>query len=107
MPRPKGSKNKAKARASVTKVPQLRAARDALLTEQQEVEKVLAEQTAKLKDIKKRVRALDREIQKLELKESEAQAAAQAEEAKKLLNGKIEELVQSGVSVEDILNKLR
>ena len=106
MPRPKGSKNKLKTDPTV-QIEQLTAAKLALAEEEAQTAGVIAEQKKKLRDIQKRIKGLDKELAKLEARKSEIELAAKSEEAKKELQGKIEELLKSGVSADEILSKLK
>ena len=104
MPRPKGSKNKAKTAIPTTDF-------DALIAEKAEAKDALtADITAleeNLESIKAELKKLDTELSKLEAKKAEMEAR-EAEEAKKAeLEETIQKLMAAGVSAAEILEKLK
>ena len=111
MPRPKGSKNKKKLLAADgvnidELITQRNEAKGALEAERDEVAAVVAEQTAKLKALKADIKKLDKELVLLEEQKAAAEAAEAAKAAKEALQGKIDELLAQGKSLEDIMNML-
>lgn len=116
MPRPKGSKNKPK---TTDKTPVVSTVNYAELIEEKLNEKaqISAEITsitdqletfkAQLKDKKKALSSIEKELTKLETKKAEEDAKA-AEEAKKIqLESMLQQLLNSGMSTDEILNKLK
>ena len=111
MPRPKGSKNKKKRIVvegmSVEElIAQRTEAKNALEAERDEVAAVVAEQNAKLKAIKSDIRKLDKELAQLEEQKAAAEAAAATDAAKAAVQGKIDELLAQGKTLDDIMNML-
>ena len=109
MPRPKGSKNKAK----ISKEDSL----ETLIAEESEsiasleeelsaVEAEIAELTAKQKSLKADLKKASKKLHAYEEKKAQEEAVAAAAAAKEALSDKIDELLQNGMSLEDILNKL-
>ena len=112
MPRPKGRKNKKKRIAvegmSIEElIAQRTEAKAALEAEQDEVAAVVAEQKATLKALKAEIKKLDKELAQLEAQKSAAESAAAAEAAKAALQGKIDDLLAQGKSLDDIMNMLK
>lgn len=104
MPRPKGSKNKAKKAAAGTDF-------QALIAEKQAEKETLAAEIAALKeDLKAKnaaLKAAEKAAAKLEQQQA-AQEASRAEDAKKAeLNETLQKLMASGMSAAEILEKLQ
>ena len=111
MPRPKGSKNKAKTAIPTTDFDALIAekaeAKDALTADIAALEENLESIKAELKTKKAELKKLDTELAKLEAKKAEMEAR-EAEEAKKAeLEETIQKLMADGVSAAEILEKLK
>ena len=111
MPRPKGSKNKAKTAIPTTDFDALIAekaeAKDALTADIAALEENLESIKAELKTKKAELKKLDTELAKLEAKKAEMEAR-EAEEAKKAeLEETIQKLMTAGVSAAEILEKLK
>ena len=109
MPRPKGSKNKPKAAKNVSL--------DALIVEESDriaaleaeaatVEAAISEQTAKLKALKSDLKKAVKKLQGYEEQKAQEAAQAAAVAARETLREKIDQLLASGMSLEDILDKL-
>ena len=109
MPRPKGSKNKPKAAQNIPL--------DALIAEESErikgleeeekaVEAEIAELSKKLKGLKTDLKKAAKKLQALEEQKAQEAAKAAAAAAKEALQEKIDQLLASGLSLDDILNKL-
>ena len=110
MPRPKGSKNKktlAKNADIDAQISEKNGALAALEEEYTTVSQIIAENSAKLKALKKDMRVLSRQIASLEAKKAESAAAALAAEKKQEVQAKIDALVADGKSLDDILNMLK
>ena len=112
MPRPKGSKNKAKTSSIATTdftslIAEKAAAKDALTADIAALEENLETIKADLKTKKAELKKLDTELSKLEAKKAEMEAR-EAEEAKKAeLEETIQKLMADGVSAAEILEKLK
>ena len=111
MPRPKGSKNKAKVTIPANDFEALIAektsAKENLTVEIASLEENLANIKADLKAKKAELKAVEKELEKLE-EQKAAFDAAQAEEAKKAeLEEMIQKLMADGVSAAEILEKLK
>ena len=111
MPRPKGSKNKAKTAIPTTDFDALIAekaeAKDALTADIAALEENLESIKAELKTKKAELKKLDTELSKLEAKKAEADAKAAAEAQKAELDETIQKLMADGVSAAEILEKLK
>ena len=110
MPRPKGSKNKktlAKAVNIDAQLAEKSAAKADLEKEQETVLGVIADNQARLKDIKKALKSLDKDIIKLEAKKAEAEAVALTAAKKEELQDTIDKLLADGKSIDELLDKLR
>jgi Tfp pilus assembly protein FimV len=81
-------------------------AKAALEAERDEVAAVVAEQTAKLKTIKADIKKLDKELAMLGEQKAAADAEAAAQAVKAALQGKIDELLAQGKSLEEIMDML-
>lgn len=110
MARPKGSKNKktiAKSANIEAQMAEKAAAKEALDREAEAIAQMIAENTEKLKDIRKEQKALDRQIAKLEAQKAQAEALALAESKKQELQAKIDTLIADGKSIDDIIGMLK
>ena len=112
MPRPKGSKNKAKTSSiPITDFTSLiadkAAAKDALVSDIAALEENVNNLKSELKEKKAELKKLDTELSKLEAKKAKADAKA-AEEAKKTeAESVLKKLLASGMSADEILEKLK
>ena len=111
MPRPKGSKNKAKTAIPTTDfdalIAEKAAAKESLTADITALEENLESIKADLKTKKAELKKLDTELAKLEAKKAEMEAR-EAEEAKKAeLEETIQKLMADGVSAAEILEKLK
>ena len=111
MPRPKGSKNKAKPTTQSTDFTSLIAekssSKEALVADIASLEENLANIKVDLKAKKAELKKLDTELGKLE-EQKAAFDAREAEEAKKAeLEEMIQKLMADGVSAAEILEKLK
>ena len=111
MPRPKGSKNKAKVAIPTidfdTLIAEKSSTKEALVADIASLEENLDSIKTKLKAKKAELKKLDTELGKLE-EQKAAFDATQAEEAKKAeLEETIQKLMADGVSAAEILEKLK
>ena len=112
MPRPKGSKNKAKPTTIPTTdftslIDEKAAAKDALVSDIAALEENVNNLKTELKEKKAELKKLDTELGKLE-EQKAAFDAAEAEKAKKAeLEEMIQKLMADGVSAAEILEKLK
>ena len=111
MPRPKGSKNKAKVTIPTTDFTSLiaekAAAKDALVSDIAALEENVNNLKSELKEKKAELKKLDTELSKLEAKKAKADAKA-AEEAKKTeAESVLKKLLAEGMSADEILAKLK
>ena len=111
MPRPKGSKNKPKTvKATVdfaAQIAEKQSAKEALTAEIASITANIDSLKADLKEKKVSLKAIDKEIVKLEAKKAKADAKT-AEEAKKAeAENVLKKLLASGVSADEILEKLK
>ena len=111
MPRPKGSKNKAKVTIPTTDFTTLIAekssSKEALVADIAALEENVNNLKTELKEKKVELKKLDTEITKLEAKKAKADAKA-AEEAKKTeAESVLKKLLASGMSADEILEKLK
>ena len=112
MPRPKGSKNKAKTSSIATTdfaalIAEKAAAKDALVSDIAALEENVNNLKSELKEKKAELKKLDTELSKLEAKKAKADAKA-AEEAKKTeAESVLKKLLASGMSADEILEKLK
>ena len=112
MPRPKGSKNKAKPTTIPTTdftslIAEKSSTKEALVADIATLEENLANIKAGLKAKKADLKAVEKELAKLE-EQKAAFDAAEAEEAKKAeLEETIQKLMADGVSAAEILEKLK
>ena len=112
MPRPKGSKNKAKTTIPTTTdfaalLAEKAAAKESLTADITALEENLESIKADLKTKKVELKKLDTELAKLEAKKAEADAKAAAEAQKAELDETIQKLMADGVSAAEILEKLK
>ena len=112
MPRPKGSKNKAKTSSIPTAdftslITEKAAAKDALTAEVAALEENVNNLKAELKEKKAELKKLDTGLSKLEAQKAEADAKAAAEAQKAELQEAIQKLMADGVSAAEILEKLK
>ena len=116
MPRTKGSKNKPKAVAVdyATQIAEEQAAKDAAIAELANAETAVDDLMAQLADLKEAVKAkkanikiIDKTIAKLEAKKAKADAAAEAEAKKAEAQEMVGKLLAEGMSVDEILEKLK
>ena len=111
MPRPKGSKNKAKVAIPAndfdTLIAEKSSTKEALVADIAYLEENLANIKADLKAKKAELKTVEKELGKLE-EQKAAFDAAQAEEAKKAeLESVLQKLMADGVSAAEILEKLK
>ena len=112
MPRPKGSKNKAKTSSIATTdftslIAEKAAVKDALVSDIAALEENVNNLKTELKEKKAELKKLDTELGKLEEQKAEVEAR-EAEEAKKAeLEEMIQKLMADGVSAAEILEKLK
>ena len=108
MPRPKGSQNKSK-----TNKMNFAAAMEAKLAEKAQLEQNINETLAEIDRLKAQLKAnrtalksVEKSIIKLETQKAEADAQAILKAQKAKLNAAIQNLLDAGVSVDDIIHKL-
>ena len=109
MPRTKGSKNKPKTVTAdfATQIAEKQSAKEALTAEIASITVNIDTLKADLKEKKASLKAIDKEIVKLEAKKSKADAKA-AEEAKKTeAESVLKKLLAEGMSADEILAKLK
>lgn len=111
MPRPKGSKNKAKTAIPTSDfealIAEKAAAKDALTADIAALEENLETIKADLKAKKAELKKLDTELSKLEEQKAEADAKAAEEAQRAELEDTIQKLMATGVSAAEILEKLK
>lgn len=111
MPRPKGSKNKAKTAIPTTDfdalIAEKAAAKESLTADITALEENLESIKADLKTKKAELKKLDTELAKLEAKKAEADAKAAEEAQRAELEETIQKLMATGVSAAEILEKLK
>ena len=109
MPRTKGSKNKPKTVTAdfATQIVEKQSAKEALTAEIASITANIDTLKADLKEKKALLKAIDKEIVKLEAKKAKADANA-AEEAKKAeAESVLKKLLAEGMSADEILEKLK
>ena len=112
MPRPKGSKNKAKTSSIATTdfaalIAEKAAAKESLTAEVATLEENVNNLKTELKAKKAELKTVEKELGKLEEQKAEMEAR-EAEEAKKAeLEETIQKLMADGVSAAEILEKLK
>ena len=112
MPRPKGSKNKAKTSSIATTdftslIAEKAAAKESLTADITALEENVNNLKNELKEKKAELKKMDTELSKLEAQKAEADAKAAAEAQKAELEEKIQKLMADGVSAAEILEKLK
>jgi hypothetical protein len=110
MPRPKGSKNRKKTPVDQPLDALIAEAEEAIAGLEEEkaaVETVIAENSARLREIKAGLKKAAKKLEDYETEQARRAAAEAAAAAKEALQSKIDELVSSGMSIEDILEKLK
>ena len=111
MPRPKGSKNKAKVTIPTTDFTSLiaekAAAKDALVSDIAALEENVKHLKTELKEKKAELKKLDTEITKLEEQKAAFDAKAAADAQKAELDEAIQKLMADCVSAAEILEKLK
>ena len=111
MPRPKGSKNKAKTTIPTTDfdalIAEKAAAKESLTADITALEENLETIKADLKAKKAELKKLDNELSKLEEQKAEADAKAAEEAQRAELEDTIQKLMATGVSAAEILEKLK
>ena len=109
MPRTKGSKNKPKTVTAdfASQIAEKQSAKEALSVEIASITANIDSLKADLKEKKASLKAIDKEIVKLEVKKEKADAKA-AEEAKKAeAESVLKKLLAEGMSADEILAKLK
>ena len=109
MPRTKGSKNKPKTVTAdfATQIAEKQSAKEALTAETASITVNIDTLKADLKEKKASLKAIDKEIVKLEAKKAKADAKA-AEDAKKAeAESVLKKLLAEGMSADEILAKLK
>ena len=109
MPRTKGSKNKPKTVTAdfATQIAEKQSAKEALTDEIASIQKAIEEQKNTLKEKKSALKKTEKEVASLEAKKAKADAKA-AEEAKKTeAEAVLKKLLASGMSADEILEKLK
>ena len=109
MPRTKGSKNKPKTVTAdfATQIAEKQSAKEALTAEIASIAANIDTLKVDLKEKKASLKAIDKEIVKLEAKKAKADAKA-AEEAKKTeAESVLKKLLAEGMSADEILEKLK
>ena len=108
MPRPKGSQNKSK-----TNKMNFAAAMEAKLAEKAQLEQKITEALAEIDRLKAQLKAnrsslksVEKAITKLENQKAEADAQAVREAQKAKLESAIQNLLDAGMSMDDIIHKL-
>lgn len=110
MPRPKGSKNKKSTKPVAdysAQIEERKAAKADLENEQATILGVIKSNQDRLKDVRKDIRAVEKEIAKLEAKKAQADAAAAAELMQEEIQKRVAELAAEGKTLDDILEKLK
>ena len=112
MPRPKGSKNKAKTSSIATTdftslIAEKAAVKESLTAEVATLEENVNNLKTELKEKKVELKKLDTELSKLEEQKASFDAKAAAEAQKAELDEAIQKLMADGVSAAEILEKLK
>lgn len=111
MPRPKGSKNKAKTAIPTSDfdalIAEKAAAKESLTADITALEENVNNLKNELKEKKVELKKLDTELSKLEAKKAEADAKAAEEAQRAELEDTIQKLMAAGVSAAEILEKLK
>ena len=111
MPRPKGSKNKAKTAIPTTDfaalIAEKAAAKESLTADITALEENVNNLKNELKEKKAELKKLDTELSKLEEQKAEADAKAAEEAQRAELEDTIQKLMATGVTAAEILEKLK
>lgn len=109
MPRTKGSKNKPKTVTAdfATQIAEKQSAREELSTEIASITANVDSLKADLKEKKASLKAIDKEIAKLEAKKAKTDAKAAEEVKKAEAESVLKKLLAEGMSVDEILAKLK
>ena len=109
MPRPKGSKNKPKIVTAdfATQIAEKQSAREALSAEIATITANLDSLKTDLKEKKTSLKAIDKEIVKLEVRKEKADAKAAEEAKKEEAESVLKKLLAEGMSADEILAKLK
>ena len=109
MPRTKGSKNKPKTVTAdfATQIAEKQSAREALSAEIASVIANIDSLKADLKEKKASLKAIDKEIVKLEAKKEKADAKAAEEAKKEEAESVLKKLLAEGMSADEIFEKLK
>ena len=109
MPRTKGSKNKPKTVTAdfATQIAEKRSAREALSAEIASITTNIDSLKADLKEKKALLKAIDKEIVKLEVRKEKADAKAAEEAKKEEAESVLKKLLAEGMSADEILAKLK
>ena len=109
MPRPKGSKNKPKTVTAdfATQIAEKQSAKEALTAEIASITANIDTLKTDLKEKKASLKAIDKEIVKLEAKKAKADAKAVEEAKKTEAESVLKKLLAEGMSADEILEKLR
>ena len=109
MPRTKGSKNKPKTVTAdfATQIAEKRSAREALSAEIASITTNIDSLKADLKEKKASLKAIDKEIVKLEEKKAKADAKVAEETKKAEAESVLKKLLAEGMSADEILAKLK
>ena len=109
MPRTKGSKNKPKIVTAdfATQIAEKQSAREALSAEIATITANLDSLKTDLKEKKTSLKAIDKEIVKLEVRKEKADAKAAEEAKKEEAESVLKKLLAEGMSADEILAKLK
>lgn len=109
MPRTKGSKNKPKTATAdfASQIAEKQSAREALSAEITSITTNMESLKADLKEKKASLKAIDKEIVKLEAKKEKADAKAAEEAKKEEAESVLKKLLAEGMSADEILEKLK
>lgn len=109
MPRTKGSKNKPKTMTAdfATQIAEKQSAKEALTAEIASITVNIDTLKADLKEKKASLKAIDKEIVKLEAKKEKADAKAAEETKKAEAESVLKKLLAEGMSADEILAKLK
>ena len=109
MPRTKGSKNKPKTVTAdfATQIAEKQSAKEALSTEIAAITANIDSLKADMKEKKALLKAIDKEIVKLEAKKEKADAKAAEESKKAEAESVLKKLLAEGMSADEILAKLK
>ena len=109
MPRTKGSKNKPKTATAdfASQIVEKQSAREALSAEIASITANIDSLKADLKEKKTSLKAIDKEIVKLEVRKEKADAKAAEEAKKEEAESVLKKLLAEGMSADEILAKLK